>query len=192
MKSLYRGRFTRLAFLWGFDHFSGCGRTLFERRFARDGNMLFEPNQDQRLRELQEHLRRARKVTPDLMTDVIARVCLRFSAHPPAATARVMRLIESGAFTDATLALLELELPQWKLRRLVYDGGEWYCAFSKQLALPAELDESVETSHEILPLAVLGTLVEARRYGPMADEGPRSVPQIGPTQGLAVCCDNFA
>jgi hypothetical protein len=59
----------------------------------------------------------------------------------PTAKATVARLIELGAFADATFAVLELELPQWKLRRLVYEDGEWHCSLSKHIGLPAHLDE---------------------------------------------------
>jgi hypothetical protein len=156
-------------------------------------SLLFDPNQELRLAELQEQLRRARTINPGRMADVIARACLRVQAHHPGAKARLIRLIESGAFTDASLALLELELPQWKLRRLVYDDGEWHCALSKRLALPAELDETADANHEVLPLAILSAFVEARRRGMIADEGrPRSVPHVQPVQGHVVCCDNFA
>jgi hypothetical protein len=104
-----------------------------------------------------------------------------------------MRQIEAGAFVDAMLALLELELPQWKLRRLICEGGEWHCALSKRLALPAELDDMAEGRHENLPLAILTALVEARWHGlAAAEDRPKLVPQVGATRGYAVCCDNFA
>jgi hypothetical protein len=155
--------------------------------------MSFDPNHEKHLRELQEKLRRAQTITPELMADVTARACLRLQAQHWTAKARVIRLIESGAFADATLALLELELPQWKLRRLIREGDEWHCSISKQLGLPAELDEMAEASHESLPLAILSAFVEARRHSLTASEGrPKSVPQIRPTQGYAICCDNFA
>jgi hypothetical protein len=95
--------------------------------------MLFDPNHEEHLRELQEQLRCTQTVTPELMAGVIARACLRLQAHHPTAKARVARLIESGAFTDAILALLELELPQWKLRRLIREDDEWHCSISKQI-----------------------------------------------------------
>jgi hypothetical protein len=104
-----------------------------------------------------------------------------------------MRLIESGAFADAMLALLELELPQWKLRRLVCEGGEWHCSMSKQLGLPTELDDMAEAQHESLPLAILGAFIAAGCRSRTASEGqPRSVPPVRLTQGNALCCDNFA
>jgi len=35
--------------------------------------------------------------------------------------------------TDAALALIDLELPQWQVRRIAYDAGEWHCALSRLL-----------------------------------------------------------
>jgi hypothetical protein len=63
----------------------------------------------------------------------------------PAAKGRVARLIGSSAFADAALTLLELEMPQWKIRRLVYDEGHWHCSLSKQPGVPCELDSMVES-----------------------------------------------
>jgi hypothetical protein len=155
--------------------------------------MSIVSNHEQRLYKLQQELHRAQTITPGLMADVIARACLRFQAHRGTVKARVIRLIESGAFADAALALLELELPQWKLRRLIREDDEWHCSISKQLGLPAELDEMVEANHESLPLAILSAFVEARRHSLTAGEGrPKSVPEVRPTQGYAICCDNFA
>lgn len=154
--------------------------------------MLFHPNHQDRLGQLEERLRRARAVTPDLFSDVIAQACVRFSRHRDTPNARVNHLIEAGAYTDAALALIELELPHWKLRRLVHDDGEWICSLSRQPWLPVDLDEVAEAAHEILPLAVLTTFLQA--LGAAAADEPRtaSVPQVRPGSGYAVCCDNFA
>jgi hypothetical protein len=155
--------------------------------------MSFDPNHGEHLRELQEQIHRARTMTAQLMAQVIARTCARLQAQQQTAKARVIRLLQSGAPTDASLALLELELPQWKLRRLIYDDGEWHCSLSKHIALPAELDDMAEGNHESLPLAILSALVEARRQSLIAGENrPQSVPQVWPMQGYAICCDNFA
>ena len=110
-----------------------------------------------------------------LMADVMARASGHLQAQH---RTRVAHLIESNAFADATLALLELERPQWKLRRLIYEDGEWHCSLSKHIGLPAELDdEMAEASHESLPLAILSAFVEAGRHSLVAGEGrPRSVP----------------
>ena len=155
--------------------------------------MTFDPNHEEHLRELQQELHRAHTITPGLMADVIARACPRLQSQHRAATATIIRLIESSAFADATLALLELELPQWRLRRLIREDDEWYCSISKQLGLPAELDEMVEAEHESLPLAILSAFVEARRHSlTVGEDRTKSVPEVRPTQGYAICCDNFA
>jgi hypothetical protein len=154
--------------------------------------MLPYPDHEQRLSALQEHLRDTQAITSDLIADVIAQACVRLPTHVTA-NARVNRLIDSGAFTDATLALIELELPQWKLRRLLYEDGAWHCSLSRQPQLPVGLDDTAEASHETLPLAILGALVEARRHCFGSRElRLRSVPQVRSTQPYAVCCDNFS
>jgi hypothetical protein len=99
--------------------------------------MSFDLNHEEDLRELQEQVRRACTITPALMADVIGRPCPRLQAQPRTAEATVIRLIESDAFAEAMLALLELELPQWKLRRLIHEDGEWHCSLSRHIALPA-------------------------------------------------------
>jgi hypothetical protein len=153
--------------------------------------MPFDPYREAHL--LQERIRRAQMLTPALAAEVIARACPRLQARHPTAKARLVRLIESGAFADAMLALLELELPNWKLRRLVCDDGEWRCSLSKQLGLPAELDDMAEAQHQSLPLAILGAFLEAGHHSRAASEGqPRSVPPVRLTDGYALCCDDFA
>lgn len=153
---------------------------------------LFEPNHEQRLDALHERLRGAGTLTPELMVRLMGDAGLRLQAQHPTAKARIVRLIEFGAFADATLKLLELELPQWTLRRLVHEDGEWHCALSRQLALPAELDDMAEGHHEDLSLAILDAFVEARRRRFAASKlQPHSVPLVGPARGRAVCCDNF-
>ena len=139
--------------------------------------------------ELDGRLRGAHAVTAALMSDVIGETWRR----PTAKTARIERLIGSGAWLDAALALIDLELPQWQVRRIVYDGGEWHCALSRQRELPDWLDQSVEVHHQDLALALLSAFVEARRSAT-----PRSRTSVPPVrrnadlQGIPVCCDNFA
>jgi hypothetical protein len=167
----------------------GCGRLSSAIHSA----MSFHSNDERHLRELEERIRRARAITPRLMAAAIARACPRLQAQHPTARARVARLIESGAFADAILAVLELELPQWTLRRLIHEGGEWHCSLSKHIGLPVHLDEPAEGSHESLPLAILSAFVEARRESLAAAQSrSHSVPLLHPTEGYAICCDNFA
>jgi hypothetical protein len=154
--------------------------------------MLFNPNHDDRLTKLEEQLRGAEAVTSELMSDVMAVACARFRALGSAAKIKVDRLLKAGAWTDATLALLAFELPQWKLRRLVYEDGEWLCTLSKQPALPLGYDEVVEANHDILPLAILTALLQARRASMAIPACVNTVPEVRPVSGYAICCDNFA
>jgi hypothetical protein len=136
---------------------------------------------------LDDHLHDAPAVTAGLMSEVVGTTSRRL---PP----RIERLIESGAWTDAALALLEQELPQWQLRRLAYDEGEWHCALSRQRELPEWLDDrSVESHHADLSLAILSALVEARRKS--ASPGLTIVataPRAANPLYEPLNCDNFA
>jgi hypothetical protein len=113
----------------------------------------------------------------------------RFSVSPIRAS-RVDSLIKAGAWTEAALVLIELELPGWKLRRLAYEDGEWRCSLSRHPNLPLALDDSVDASHEILPLAILQALVEAR-LSIGACDATSPVPQIRSAGEIPICCDNF-
>jgi hypothetical protein len=156
--------------------------------------MLFHAKDENRLDRLTEQLRLAPALTRDLLSTVMAEVCTRLPMLRSAGkAARIDRLIETGAWNDAALALIELELPAWKLRRLVCEDGQWFCSLSKQPSLPVDLDETADANHEVLPLAILSAFVEARRMaGAVHEIRPRTVPQIRPKSGQAVCCDNFA
>jgi hypothetical protein len=154
--------------------------------------MLLALKHGERLGGLEQQLRRAHAITPELLSDVIAQACTRFAAHGATAKAKIDRLLESGAWTDATLALLELELPHWKVRRLIYEDGEWLCSLSSQPRLPLDLDDVAESSHESLPLAILSAFLAARRATAASAARSTAVPQVPPVEGHAVCCDNFA
>ena len=118
--------------------------------------------------------------------------CIRFARHEGPAKLKIERLIGAGAWTDAVLALIAFELPQWKLRRILYEDGEWHCSLSRQPQLPMGLDEVAEDSHEALPLAVLIALLQALRDHARRESGVTGVLQVNPLAGHAMCCDNFA
>src|SRR5229473_240678 len=114
--------------------------------------------------ELYDRLRDAHAVTSELISEVIGETCRRFpSAGQAEKTERIERLIGSGAWTDAALALIDLELPLWQVRRIAYDEGEWYCALSRERELPDWLGRSVEARHADLALAILSAFVDAQR-----------------------------
>ena len=145
-------------------------------------------------RELSDRLHDVHAMTADLLLEVIGETCRRFpSLGQTEKTARIERLIGSGAWTDAVLALIELELPQWQVRRIAYDEGEWYCALSRARELPEWLDQSIESCHADLPLALLSAFVEAQRMAaPSSRTSVPTVPRDASTLYEPVCCDNFA
>jgi hypothetical protein len=154
--------------------------------------MLFDPKQGHRAGELEDELRRAQAVTPELIAAVVAQACPRLAACGARVQAEVKSLIAAGAWLDAALALCKLELPQWTLRRAVYEDGQWLCSLSQQPALPLDLDDAIEACHEMLPLALLIALVEARQAAAVRAVVASSVPQVRPTAERPVCCDNFS
>lgn len=143
---------------------------------------------------LSQQLRAASAMTRPLMAEIIDKACRRVSSPGPSErSTRLMRLIDSEAWTDAALALLELELPMWQVRRIAYDEGEWHCALSRERELPDWLDAAIEARHADLALALLSAFVEVRALA--TDVTRPSVPSVRPLldplfQPLA--CDNFS
>ncbi len=143
---------------------------------------------------LADRLHDAIAVTPSLIDEIIHEACRRFPSQGQAGkTERVEQLIAMGAWTDAALALIELELPQWQVRRLAYDDGEWYCSLSRERELPDWLDQSVEGRHADLALAILSAFVEVRRNS--SPPNHTSVPAAG-RSASSLCeplyCEDFA
>lgn len=154
---------------------------------------MFAFSERRRPAELNDRLRDTHTVTAELISDIIGETCRRLPSTGRAEkTARIEWLIASGAWTDAALALIDLELPLWQVRRIAYDGGEWYCALSRERELPDWLDRSIEARHTDLPLAILSAFVDARYVS--AQASPTSAPLV-PRDALPfyepVCCDNF-
>jgi len=144
--------------------------------------------------DLGDQLRNAGYVTAKFLADIVHATGRRLpSANQNAKAARVERLIQAQAWTDAALALIDLELPQWQVRRLAYDEGEWHCALSRQRELPDWLDQSIETHHTDLALAILSAFVEAQRISSTSSR--TSVPSAPRRVGdlyEPIYSDNFA
>jgi hypothetical protein len=143
--------------------------------------------------ELNDRLRDAHAVTAGLMSEITGGTSRRFpSVEQTEKTARIERLIGSGAWTDAALALIDLELPLWQVRRIAYDEGEWYCALSRERELPDWLDRSIEARHADLALAILSAFVDAQRINaPSSRTSVPMVPRDANPLYERVCCDNF-
>lgn len=162
--------------------------------------MLINHHQADRLASMNDRVHRASAVTVELFSEVISTACEpRPILSRVGKTAAVKQLIALQAWTDAALALMELELPQWKVRRLVFEDGQWLCSLSEHVNMPIELDDTVDASHALLPLAVLSALIEARRRATAVVTRPSAVPAIRPSRvtrspndGMAVVCDNFS
>jgi hypothetical protein len=141
--------------------------------------------------EFGDRLRDAYGVTAEFLADIIQSSSQRFSAQGTR-TARIERLIAAGAWTDAVLGLIDLELPQWQVRRLAYDEGEWHCALSRQRELPDWLDSSIEARHTDLALSILSAFVEARRTSAQVNRtSVPAVPQDADPRCEPLCSDNF-
>lgn len=155
--------------------------------------MLYHPSRTERLAAIMDRLGAANYVTDDLISAIVSETYdggANDSGHVPA---HIGRLISASAWTDAGLALVANKLPQWKLRRLVYDEGQWHCSLSLQPELPEWLDQAIETSHSNLSLAILKGVVEAMRHPaemPATTRTP-TVPCIRSMHDEMICCDNF-
>jgi hypothetical protein len=143
--------------------------------------------------ELADRLRDAYVVTAEFLSDIIRQTCRRFpSLGQSEKSLRLERLLESGAWTDAALSLIDLELPLWQLRRIAYDEGEWHCALSRQRELPDWLDSAIEARHADLALAMLSAFVEAQRVSTSTSRtSVPAVPQDANPMYEPVLCDNL-
>jgi len=154
--------------------------------------MNFEVKQQVRLDTLDSAVHNAQEPTLDLLAKIISGACRRISRQAKAETFdRLIDLAKRGAWTEAAFALIALELPLWRVRRLVYENGEWLCSLSYQPNLPMGFDDCVEATHEVLPMAMLGAFVEACRRRHAMQESVLTVPHIQPWPEHIVCCENY-
>ena len=153
--------------------------------------MLLEP---QKTAELADRIRDACSVTAEFLAEIIDATSRRLASQSRRAkSTRVERLIQAQAWTDAGLALIDLELPQWQVRRIAYDEGEWHCALSRQRELPEWLDQSIETHHADLPLAILSAFIDAQCVSaPASRTSVPTVPREANALYEPVLSDNFA
>jgi len=129
----------------------------------------------------------------DMFRKIIADTGVRLRASRGAgAFARIDQLVEAAAWTDAALALIEIELPSWRVRRLACEDGEWVCSLSRLPNLPFELDDTVDERHEVLPLAILRAFREARRRACPSLAATSAVPRLGAVPDQMFCCENFS
>ena len=155
--------------------------------------LLISKHRDQ-LEQLALKLQNAHAPTSGLLAEAVSQTCPRLASlnKSGAAALQFERLTKASAWTDVAIALIGLELPAWKLRRLVYEDGAWFCSLSQRTEMPVELDDTADAHHESLPLAIFSAIVEARRRTIASATELHTVPQIRPSQEHAMCVDNFA
>jgi len=138
-------------------------------------------------------LDRADRLCGDLWTEIMTGAAERFAAMAgQPSVSRLNKFAADGAWVDAALALIEVELAAWRLRRIVLDDGEWHCALSRAPAVPEWLDQAVQASHRDLALALVKVAIEAiREMRSCKEREPRTVPQISCEPRQYLCCDNF-
>jgi hypothetical protein len=156
--------------------------------------MLHIPEHGDVFERLAQRIRLAEIPSRELFDDIIATI------RTHSATAKSVRGADRfdtchacGAWTDAALALIEIELPRWTMRRLIRDDGMWLCSLSQSPNLPIELDDMAEASHENISLAILAALLDARRISSNRTAFmPASVPTVSSPGSYRICCDNFS
>jgi hypothetical protein len=143
--------------------------------------------------ELAERLCEAPTVTAALLREVMNQAGRVVRPGDRERSAQIDRLIAAGASADAALALIDLALPNWRVRRIAYDGGAWYCALSRERELPDWLDQAAEAWHADLALAILSAFIEAQCTSerPTRSSVP-AVPLKADPLSIVACCDNFA
>lgn len=140
---------------------------------------------------LRDTVRQADAMTPALLRAIVAQSGRRLSLLNRQAmpVKRLDELLRAGAEIDTLLALMAVETPRWRLRRIVCDGGEWHCALGRDPNMPIEIDDLVETRHASLACAVALALLDAQTTAAGVES---SVSDSSPATVQTACCDNFA
>jgi len=143
---------------------------------------------------LTDQLCAASAPTPQLFSRVVTDACSRIETLSKSGKPTpIDQLIRAGAWTDASLAIVEFELPMWTLRRLIFDAGEWFCSLSRHPNVPIEFDDTADGRHEARAITILLSFVEAKRQLAAVTAGinQASVPRIRSKPIYPFCCDNF-
>jgi hypothetical protein len=153
--------------------------------------MLHIPGQQTSLDQLAKRLCQTRIGSLEATADVISHACSHLAAQTPYAKKNLKQLTAAGAWIDAALALLALEAPQWKLRRLTFNDGEWFCSLSRHPQLPIEIDDTIDSRHENAAIAILLALVETQKATQPESRKAPAV-RLQPLPAAPMNCDNFA
>jgi hypothetical protein len=94
-----------------------------------------------------------------LMAEVIEAACPSY-LNAGARESRIHGYVAAGAWTSALSALINLELPNWCIRRLVQDDGSWWCAMNECQPVYWR-DDEVDERHDDLDLAIATAFLTA-------------------------------
>jgi len=156
--------------------------------------MQADAETEQTFGALLDCVRQAGRVTPQLMTAILDAAHAHSAIpHRTHQAKRIRRLIDAAAWTEAALAIAEFDRSR-AVRRITHEDGEWCCTVGSQWPVPDWLDETIVFSHELLPLAIVGALLDATRQGAAATPRATSVLRCQPrsSDAATVSCDNFA
>lgn len=185
MPRLCRGAHPHLDFIWGDIQLCETDPPNQQPVNVMKQNINYKSS----LSTLAATLREANRCTEDVLNQAIGCACTRFQNLR--ARSDFDRKVKSGAFVDAVLTLIELEMPAWSLRRVAIEDGVWFCSLSRQPNLPIEIDDSADACHRNLPLAILAAFVEVR-LATTENVSTATTPHLRPQIQSAICCDNFA
>ena len=133
--------------------------------------MISPTSRMHRIEALRRRLERTACPTYRLLGDIIEAVGPDLLDHPGERAARLRGWLESGAFLQIALALVEWVLPDWSVRRLGQENHVWWCAIAHRTMIDWGGEEEDE-SHEHMTLAVLKALLTVLCNLP-DDDAPR-------------------
>lgn len=156
--------------------------------------MPFRTHTHRSVGDLRDAVCRAPTTTAELLSAALDLLAARSAVpHRNAQVQRVRAFIDAQAWTEAALAIAGLAHSR-AVRRLIHEDGEWHCRIGSQWVVPDWVDDSVEFSHPVLSLAILGALIDAVQQVPVTVRAATSVPLSRPGQVgsiPAVSCDNY-
>jgi hypothetical protein len=129
-----------------------------------------------KLPAVRRQIDQASAVTPALIRAIMEATCGPATEDKTGRTTAIWRLARAEAYVDAALSLIGTVLPDWSVRRICYEDGQWWCAMNPRRPVYWDADE-VDEAHPVLALAVFKAFVTALHRVRSARQ-PRE-PQIG-------------
>jgi hypothetical protein len=137
---------------------------------------MSQPHTRRSAAKLRNEISQAPTATSELVSaahDLMTARCIPYRA---AAMQRIRTLIDAQAWTDAVLAIADLDRSR-AIHHVVHEDGEWHCRIGSHGAIPHWLGDTAEFSHPVIALAILGALVDTLGGRPATNVSPASAPQ---------------